>query len=802
MTMSIPAQWRKVMTDVWRYKARTILVILSIAVGVFAVGMTINAGQIIRRDLNTPYRASNPASITLHLSPFGDDLASAVEGLREVRQAEPRREVSAEVQVGEDEWMDIGLDALPDYERVRVNRFTLERGAAAPGLRQILLERMTADLLGIGVGDRVTIRLPEDERSYDLEVAGIVHDMHAMPIAFFEQGAGYVSRDTLGWMGLDTRYDTLYVVTQDESSKAHILEVAGMVRERIVEPAGYQVYSVEPFEGEPGSHWASGMVSGVLIILTVMGLMCILLGAGLVINTISALITRQVKQIGIIRSVGGLRRQITAMYLAMVLFFCLIALVIGIPLGLVGAKGLAGAIGGALNFDISQVSLPPSVALIQVGVGLLIPLGAALAPILSGTGIPVYDAIYQDGNISTVNKGAVESVLGAVKGLPSPTVLAVRNTFRRKARLVFTLVTLTLAGATFIGAFSTHRTMSAKIAGMGDYYQLDVELSVPGGANRYTVEREALRVSGVGLAEGWYQTSARFVFADRSESEEVIATAVPVDTATIAPRLIEGRWLEAGDTDAIVVNEDLLEKVPGLAVGDVVTLRVGDAERAYHVVGILSAHLTGARLYAPYEFFTKVNGAQNVANVVRVRASSGGFLSGPEQEQLGEQLLSRFEDAGLGGGEFDTQYDLVVSNMGNFDILLSVLLLMSGLLALVGGLGLAGTMGLNVLERTREIGVLRAVGATNPSVRKVVLFEGIFVGLISWLLALAGSLPIGLALSKVVAATVLNAPAEFLFSARGMWLWLALVLVIATAASLAPARRASQLTVREVLAYE
>jgi putative ABC transport system permease protein len=177
-------------------------------------------------------------------------------------------------------------------------------------------------------------------------------------------------------------------------------------------------------------------------------------------------------------------------------------------------------------------------------------------------------------------------------------------------------------------------------------------------------------------------------------------------------------------------------------------------------------------------------------------------LSGPEQEALGQRLVSRFEDAGLGTATFDTQYDLVVSNMGNFDILLSVLLLMSGLLALVGGLGLAGTMGLNVLERTREIGVLRAVGAANPSVRKVVLFEGIFVGLISWLLAVAGSWPIGLALSDVVASTVLNAHADYLFSLRGMWMWLALVLVIATAASLAPAQRASKLTVREVLAYE
>jgi putative ABC transport system permease protein len=111
-------------------------------------------------------------------------------------------------------------------------------------------------------------------------------------------------------------------------------------------------------------------------------------------------------------------------------------------------------------------------------------------------------------------------------------------------------------------------------------------------------------------------------------------------------------------------------------------------------------------------------------------------------------------------------------------------------------------MSLNVLERTREIGVLRAVGASNASVRKVVLFEGIFVGLLSWLLGTVAAFPFGLMLTNAMSVALLQSRADTHHSTLGIGLWLALVLVIAAVASLAPAQRASRLTVREVLAYE
>ncbi len=797
-------RWIKVFRDIWSNKARTILVILSIAVGIFAVGTTLNAQKMVERDMNEPFAASNPASTTLYITPFDIDLAHAVEAMREIGQAEPRREETIQVYQSDDEWMDLKLTVVPDWDQVRINQFSIESGQNTPGSREILLERKTAAYLGVGIGDVVTIKLPNGDRSFNLKVTGLTHDMHQIPIDFFEQGAGYVSMDTLQWMGLGDYYNVLNLVMAEKpADKEHILSVMAMVRDRVIEPSGYEVAGVKPFEGEPRSHAYSGMISAVLIILVVIGVMCILLSAGLVINTISAQIARQTKQIGIMRSIGAPSRDLALMYITSIIVFCVLALIVAVPLGVFGARGLVNMIADLMNFDTTGATLPLSVVLIQVGVGLLVPIGAGIVPILSGTSMTIYQAINQDGNIDSVQRGIGERILQKFKGVSSPVILAVRNTFRRKARLVFTLVTLTLAGATFMAAFSTRESLSSMIVSRGRYFNFDVQVYLSGDQSIYTVEREALRLPEVQIVEAWYGANARVIFRDRSESEEINIQAVPVDSVTMKPLLLAGRWLQPDDTNAIVVNEKTLEKVPGLKVGDVIMLRVEGAEREldreYEVVGVASY---GADNFVSYDTFTRSNGAQNLANLVRVRVDPNGFQDKKAQETLGDHLEETFDDLGWETSGSDTRYDQVDSNVSNFDILLIVLLLMSGLLALVGGMGLAGTMSLNVLERTREIGVLRAVGGTNASVRRVVLFEGAFVGLLSWLLSSAIGVPFGYLLTEAVAVATLEAQADYLFSMFGLVLWLVLVLVIAAIASLIPANRASKLTIREVLSYE
>jgi putative ABC transport system permease protein len=172
------------------------------------------------------------------------------------------------------------------------------------------------------------------------------------------------------------------------------------------------------------------------------------------------------------------------------------------------------------------------------------------------------------------------------------------------------------------------------------------------------------------------------------------------------------------------------------------------------------------------------------------------------QTQVSSLLQRRFKALGYRISAIESGAAFASSITEVLHILIIILLAMAMLTALVGSIGLAGTMSMNVLERTREIGVLRAIGAHNQIISKLVIVEGLIIGLISYLFGLALSFPITSLLSNVISRSIFNSPARFVMAAQGLGIWLALVLLLSIGASLLPARNASQLTIREVLAYE
>jgi putative ABC transport system permease protein len=128
--------------------------------------------------------------------------------------------------------------------------------------------------------------------------------------------------------------------------------------------------------------------------------------------------------------------------------------------------------------------------------------------------------------------------------------------------------------------------------------------------------------------------------------------------------------------------------------------------------------------------------------------------------------------------------------------------MMALLTAFVGSIGLAGTMGMNVLERTREIGVMRAIGAVDLDIIKSVVVEGALIGLISWAFAVVLSFPISYGLLYIVGNAMIQAVMPMALTPWGIIIWLGVVLALAVVASMVPARSAARLTIREVLAYE
>ena len=165
-------------------------------------------------------------------------------------------------------------------------------------------------------------------------------------------------------------------------------------------------------------------------------------------------------------------------------------------------------------------------------------------------------------------------------------------------------------------------------------------------------------------------------------------------------------------------------------------------------------------------------------------------------------LQTQLEDAGFQVARVETKFQRQESIRLQFSILVTFLLVMALLIAAVGGMGLMGTMSINVLERTREIGVMRAIGAATGSIMQIVIVEGVLIGLISWAQGVLLAWPIGRLMSDQIGLAFVDSPLEFRYSTEGALLWLAAALLISAAASFWPAHNAASLSVREVLAYE
>ena len=159
------------------------------------------------------------------------------------------------------------------------------------------------------------------------------------------------------------------------------------------------------------------------------------------------------------------------------------------------------------------------------------------------------------------------------------------------------------------------------------------------------------------------------------------------------------------------------------------------------------------------------------------------------------------EPGGIFGGQ-DTASETTAAIVANFSMISTLLTIMAAVIGFVGGIALSGVLSLNVLERTREIGVMRAIGATSVAIVGIFIAEGVLVGVLSWLIAAPLSYPGALVFNNLVSKTLFQIPLDFDYSTGGMVGWLAIVVVLSALASLWPALSATQVTVREALAYE
>jgi putative ABC transport system permease protein len=294
----------------------------------------------------------------------------------------------------------------------------------------------------------------------------------------------------------------------------------------------------------------------------------------------------------------------------------------------------------------------------------------------------------------------------------------------------------------------------------------------------------------------------RRVRPDGSESNPIFLFASPPDSPLVRPTLRAGRWLKADDRDAVVIGMGLLDVEPDLGVGQDVVLKVQGEEQHFQIVGItemIGNQTVGYISYTSLDTFNRLAHQVNHANLAVV-TTNATTVDG--RQELGSAVERAYEDAGIGVASVFQMDDERLEIDSSFDVLISLLMVMVFLLSFVGGLGLMSTMSLNVLERSREIGVIRAFGGSNRSVFRLVLLEGIAIGVMSWLFSMLLAMPLTWLFCDFIGRSFMSMPLSYVYPAGNALLWLALVIVLSAVSSTLPAVHAVRLTVREVLSYE
>jgi putative ABC transport system permease protein len=807
----ISPRWHKVLNDFSYNKARLGLAVISIMVGVFALGTIMAERQILLRNIEEQFFSAKPASASLMVKDFDEGLIEHARKLKGVQEADGVRTVEMRVLLppskarGSDtaEWRTLYLIAIDNFDDLRLNLPLPVRGVWPPPKNTIVLERSSMKLTGLDLGDTLLIETSDGLQRH-LPIVGVVKDVTVFPGEITGNVAAYVSFDTLARLEQPRRYNKLWIrVTGDDTDKAYVDKSIARLSDEI-EWDGWTVISTN-VPKRPGRPILETNFQTIMLILTIVGFLLIAIGGIMVANTMDALLTHEIKQIGIMRIIGGTLGQVVSIYSLFVVIMASVASAIAIPLASVAGVAFSRFIASLINFDITDSRIPVWIYAMQIALAFFVALLASTKPILSATLFTtVREAVSPYGLDSSVKPGLIEKSLGRIRGLASPVMLSLRNTFRKQWRLALTLTTLSLGGAIFVAVFCLRASLLHTALTLQDEFaRYDLLITFYRLYHLEAVESIIRQVPGINKIEGWRMTDAIRLRQDGSESGTINITAAPAGTDLLKPTLDAGRWLLPEDDNAIVGNQYLFDREPDLHIGSEITIKYADRETKWRIVGkvsgIVSLGQSTPAVYVNYKAFAKATQSMGMVDAIEIvaeRRDVNGLII------LSQNLETTLLHEGYRVRDVETSTEILYLLEQRIGIITQVLVTISMLLAFVGGISLASTMGINVIERTREIGVMRAVGASSTDLLQITIVEGVITGWLSWIIAAIIANPAGRLWSERIGMVFIDRPLMFAYSYQGLFIWLAAVTIIAIIASIVPAQNAMRITVREAISYE
>jgi putative ABC transport system permease protein len=664
------------------------------------------------------------------------------------------------------------------------------------------------------VGEAITIRTAGG-RETALRIAGTVHAAGLAPGWMDHVVSGFVPWSSIARGDPESERSEVRILAT-ERDEGRLRELAVAAGHWLVE-RGTAIRRAEI--PPPGRHPHADQMDTFLFLLGAFGSLTLALSGVLMATLITTLLAKQVREIGIMKAIGADSGQIAALYLGQVALLATFALVVGLPLGIAAGQGYAGFATRMLNADLQSWFPPPWIVAVQIAAGLIVPLLVSCAPVVAASRTTVHQAL--QGALAAKPWGArrLDGWCTRIRWLPRPLLLSLRTTVQRRARLALTVGTLAAGGAVFLSALNVSGGWDRAVAEDFESRRYDVDLRLSRPQPAVTVARVLAAVPEVVRAEFWVEGEATRASGGEPSARAAalgarLAHGAPATagharirllgpdpgTRLLALPVLRGRWLAPGDSDQVVINHAFAASDTSLRVGGPLRLVTGSRTVTWTIAGVVKEIAAPPTVYAaPATILAALDRTADFTRGARIVTREHDRAGQDRAAQAIERALAA---EGIPVAGIQSRRDVKKALEDHLVIITSTLLLAAGLVVIVGGLGLTSTLALNVLERTREFGILAAIGAAPRVLARFVVLEGVLMGLASWVVAIALSVPATMAVGAVAGRIFIRTPLAYVVSPAALLVWLVLVVVLAALASLYPALRASRMQIREALAHE
>lgn len=818
----IDSRLKKVWGDLAERKGRTILTLAGLVIGIWGIGSVFVAALVLSNDLGENYARTNAPSVAVNVAARSGYKTPDADALPPGVEVENRPLLYSRIEVGPNNWMPLLVFVVEDFDNPRIAKMFPEEGAWPPPKGTIAIERDAEVLLtiirkqqtgqirghnapprdetlptGIAeevIGSTVRIRLPEGQ-DITAEITGTVFDPGQAPSKMEQLVYGYVTRQTANAWLPEGYSDRLLATVEGWKENPDRVQAAAAQLSALVEAAGGAVTSVG--FPSPDQHPHQFQMNSILFLLGALGGLGLVMSLVLVVNLVGSILTNQIRQIGVLKAIGAGTRQVSALYFSSMAILGVASAVIALPFMEKAGYVVVRVISGMLNFDVLTVHLPVWAYAVIIFFGGLLPVMAAWFPVRKWSGVAVRDALD--------NYGAAESAASgsAIDKAPLPVPLVVRlgirNALRKPKRFILTVATLAGGILIFILAMNIRASLLAtadkeeatKLYDVSTLFSETVPFERISWVTRFPI---------VDRIELWDVARISVPSGSGAPGPQFTAWGVPGDTKAVVPNIIEGRWLDPARPDGIVINHRFANAFPEMQVRQSYTFEVAGERKRFEILGIFK-EFGGAAVYLPEDTLRDLTGNP---------PGSGRFLmtslkdpdNGEDRATLKVLLEEHFEMLGLNVVRLETTKVASQIIRNHLGVIVVMLAFVAFLMLVVSGLGMASAIATGVVERTRELGALRAIGAAPGTILRVLLSEALFMAIAAFAVAALAAPPLTAAFGSYFGSAFVEYPFDYATSGAGLWASLVAAVVLACLATAGPARVATRGAVAAAIAYE